>query len=345
MAWGRTSTTRLSYLYSLETETLLPSDLTLTVGYSGSLGRHYSRLVNQNFLYPNSVTSGAITTSTPAGTDFLAQTDSSQAYNALNVRVERRLRSGLEVYGSYTYSKAMDNITNGDQSDGSANQTDPANNAAEWGRSDNDVRNRFVGTVVYTTPNVHTGHRLLNAVASGYQANSIVTLHSGFSWTPVVNNSFTAIPNSGVVSPVRPIAYAPGAGQSLIGTSCSNAAFKTGSNFPNRGANGSAGGTNYFSTAQASATVPYIPIIARNSLTGPCYRDIDFSLAKQVSVEGLGHTATLRFQANMYNAFNLLQLQPITNEGFGTNITDINFGKSQGADAGRVIEFLARLQF
>jgi hypothetical protein len=47
----------------------------------------------------------------------------------------------------------------------------------------------------------------------------------------------------------------------------------------------------------------------------------------------------------MYNAFNLLQLQPIFNEGFGTNITDPNFGKSSGADAGRVIEFLARLRF
>ena len=86
-------------------------------------------------------------------------------------------------------------------------------------------------------------------------------------------------------------------------------------------------------------------MVGRNSLTGPCYRDIDLSLGKQVSFEGLGHTATLRFQANMYNAFNLLQLNPITNEGFGTNVQSTNFGQSQAADAGRVIEFYARLQF
>ena len=335
----------ISYLYSLDTETLLPGNLALTVGYAGSLGRHYARLVNQNFLFPTSYTTGGVTTTTPAGTDYLAQTDSSQAYNSLNVRVAKQLNHGLLFDGTYTYSKGMDNITNGDQSDSAANQTNPANNRSEWGPSDNDARNRFTGTVLYTTPKTHLGHRLLDELVSGYQASSIVTLHSGFSWTPVVNNSFNAVPNASVVSPIRPIAYAPGAGQILIGRSCSNAAFQTGSNFPNRGPGGTGGGTSYYSIAQPSATVPYIPVVNRNSLTGPCYRDIDFSLGKQVQFEGFGRSATLRFQANMYNAFNLLQLQPIFNEGFGTNIADVNFGKAQTADAGRVIELLARLQF
>ena len=49
----------ISYLYSLETETLLPTNITLTVGYAGSLGRHYARLVNQQFLYPTSYTNAA----------------------------------------------------------------------------------------------------------------------------------------------------------------------------------------------------------------------------------------------------------------------------------------------
>ena len=342
---GGTIRNPISYLYSLGTETLLNTNTTLTVEYTGSLGRHYSRLVNQEFLYPNTYTAGGVTLSKPTAGDFLAQTDSSQAYNAMNVRVLKRLSHGLQFDATYTWSKGMDNVTNGDQSDGSANQTDPANNRAEWGRSDNDVRNRATGTLLYTTPKLHTGNKLLNEAAGGWQASSIVTLHSGFSWTPVVNNSFTSIPNSGVLSPIRPIAFAPGVTPAQFGTSCSNNAFKSGSNFPNRGAGGTAGGQNYFSTAQPSAAAPYVPVIERNSLTGPCYRDVDFSVAKQVSFEGFKHTAVLRFQANIYNAFNLLQLQPITNEGFGTNITDTNFGKSAGADAGRVIEFLARLQF
>jgi len=335
----------VSYLYTLETETVLGWGTTLSIGYDGSVGRHYARLVNQNFLYPTSYTAGGVTTNTPAGTDFLAQTDSGQNYNSLNVRVVKRLQHGLQFDGTYTYSKALDNVTNGDQSDGSANQTDPANNAAEYAVSDNDVRNRFTGTILYTTPTIHTGHRILTQALSGYQASVLGTVHSGFSWTPVVSSNFTNIPDSASLNVIRPIAFAPGANANSFGRSCSNSAFETGSNFPNRGASGTAGGTNYFSTEQPSATVPYVPIIGRNSLAGPCYRDVDLSVAKQVQITGLGRTATLRFQANLYNAFNILQLQPITNEGFGTNITDPNFGKSAGADAGRVIEFLARLQF
>ena len=284
-----------------------------------------------------------MTTTTPAGTDYLAETDSGQSYNALNVHIEKRLKHGLQVDGTYTYSKALDNITNGDQSDGSANQTDPANNAAEWGPSDNDTRHRFTGVVIYTTPTVHVGNKILQQAVSGYQVNSIVTLHTGFYWTPVVSNNFTNVPNSNSVSPIRPIAFEPGVTPNSFGRSCSNSAFETGSNFPNRGAGGTAGGTNYFSTVAPTTT--YVPVIGRNSFNGPCYRDIDFSLAKQVQFEGFGHTTTLRFSANMYNAFNLLQLQPITNEGFGTSITDPNFGKSQTSDAGRVIEFAARLLF
>jgi hypothetical protein len=335
----------VSYLFSLDTQMVLPGDLTFSVGYDGSVGRHYARLVNQNFLYPTSYTVGTVTTSTPAGSDFLAQTDSGQSYNSLNLRVVKRMHRGLEFDANYTYSKALDNITNGDQSDGSANQTDPANNAAEYGPSDNDVRNRVTGTVLYTTPTVHTSHGILNQALSGFQVNAVATWHSGFSWTPVINNSFTDIPDGNVVSPIRPIAFEPGVTANSIGRSCSNSAFETGSNFPNRGTGGTAGGTNYFSQAQPSATVPYIPIIGRNSLVGPCYRDVDLSVAKQVQFNVFGRNETLRFQANMFNAFNLLQLQPIVNEGFGTNITDPNFGKSEGADAGRVIEFLARLQF
>jgi hypothetical protein len=260
--------------------------LDLSLFENGSLGRHYARLVDQSYLAPNTYTANGVTTKTPAGTDFFAQTDSSQAYNSLNVRVLKQLRHGLQFDGTYTWSKAMD------YADGSANQTNPANNRSEWGPSDFDVRHRFVGTVLYTTPQVHTGHHLINALVSGYQATSIVTLHTGFHWTPVVNNSFNAIPNAATVNPIRPIAYAPGADASSIRSSCSNSAFESGSNFPNRGTAGTQGGINYYSTAQPSTTVPYIPVVGRNSLTGPCYRDVDFSLAKQVSFEGLATRRT-----------------------------------------------------
>ena len=80
----------ISYLYSLDTETLMPGGFTATIGYSGSVGHHYARLVNQNFLYPNSGTVGGATVSTLASPEFRAQTDSGQNYNALNAHIQER---------------------------------------------------------------------------------------------------------------------------------------------------------------------------------------------------------------------------------------------------------------
>jgi hypothetical protein len=60
----------------------------------------------------------------------------------------------------------------------------------------------------------------------------------------------------------------------------------------------------------------------------------------------LGEDAGLEFRANMFNAFNTLNLIPI---GFATSNDDLSnafsFGRSPGGLAGRVIEFQARFSF
>lgn len=336
----------VSYLYSLDTQTQLPSKIVLTVGYGGSVARHNPRLVNQNFLYDN--------TGSPTYAAYFATTDSIQAYNSLNVRVARNFSHGFQIEGNYTFSKNMDQVSNGDGANSNANQTNPANNKSEYGPSDYDTRNRVTISALYTTPKVHSSNFLVKAAANGWQINGIFTAHSGFPWTPVTYNlQSNLVPNAASVSPTRPLAILYGAGP--IGRSCSNNAFISGSNFPNRtisgGTPGTAGGQNYFDTT-APVLPPgqnyvYTPGIGRNSFTGPCYRDIDLSLAKEVQFEGLGHTATLRFQANMFNAFNLLNLAPIQNGNAdpAANIQNADFGKATSVDAGRQIEFLMRLNF
>jgi hypothetical protein len=336
----------VSYLYSLETQTQLPSQIVLTVGYGGSLARHNPRLVNQNFLYNN--------TGSPTYAAFFAATDSVQAYNSLNVRVARTFSHGFQIEGNYTFSKNMDQVSNGDGANSNANQTNPANNKSEYGPSDYDTRNRFTISALYTTPKVHSGNFLVKAVANGWQANTIITAHSGFPWTPVTYNlASNIVPNAATVSPTRPVGILYGAGP--IGRSCSNSAFVSGSNFPDRTlageTAGTAGGQNYFNTT--APTPPpgqnyvYTPGIGRNSFTGPCYRDVDISLAKEVQFETLKHNTTLRFQANLFNAFNLLNLSPIKNGNSdpAANIQNADFGKATSADAGRQIEFLMRLNF
>ena len=336
--YGTSGTIRnpVSYLYSLEVQGQLPAKFVATLGYAGSVGHHYARLVNQNFLYNNN--------KSPVFQSFFAQTDSNQSYNALNVRLARTLSHGISFEGNYTYSKSLDQVSNGDVPNSNANQTNPADNRTEWGPSDYDARNRFTISALYNSPRVHTGNKILNAAANGWQASTVATAHSGFPYTPVTYNlQANVITNAAVVGPTRPLGILASGGP--IGRSCSNDAFKTGSNFPN-------GGPKTF-----IITVPvlppgqnyiYKPGIGRNSFNGPCYRDIDFSLGKQLEFSTFKEQhAVLRFQANFFNAFNLLQLSPITNgnAGGGANIGDGNFGKATNVDSGRVIELSMRLNF
>jgi hypothetical protein len=336
----------VSYLYSLETQYELPYQLTATIGYSGSIGHHYARLVNQNFIYnqciPATLNCDGTNVKTPVSQSFFAETDSNQAYNALNLQLNRRMSNGLTIGANYSYSKALDQVSNGDGANSNANQTNPANNASEWGPSDYDTRHRVTVSGVYELPHVHSDKFLVKAAANGWQVNGILTYHSGFPWTPVTFNLQT-VPNqigAAPAGPVRPLSY-----NGQAGNSCSNSAWLTGSNFPNR-TPANPGGGNYFST-----TLPpnfnYQPGIGRNSFQGPCYFDVDMSVAKEFTFDALEHHTLFRFQANFYNAFNKLQLLPITNGNAnnGANIQNQFFGFAQGAAAGRQIEFIARLQF
>jgi hypothetical protein len=299
--------------------------------------------VNQNFLYNNA--------NSPVYAAYFAQTDSDQNYNALNMQLRHTLRHGLSTSVVYTYSKSLDEVSNGDLADSNANQTDPANNKSEWGPSDYDTRHRIVATALWEVPHVHTTNGFIAAAANGWQINGTYTFHTSFPYTPVTYNLATSafVLGSGVVSPTRPLAYYGGAV-----SGCSNSLYTSGTDFPDRNIlpgvsdpTGTNGGLNYFNVTPPANSHAYVPGINRNSFSGPCFQDVDMSFAKQFAHDFGDHHTVLRIQANMYNPFNILQLQPITNGNAnpGANINNQYFGYAQGADAGRVIEFLARIQF
>jgi hypothetical protein len=81
------------------------------------------------------------------------------------------------------------------------------------------------------------------------------------------------------------------------------------------------------------------------TFSGPCYLDTDTSFAKEQSFNIKDQRVQVRFQANFYNIFNKTNLQPITFGAPEATIENSLFGLSPGADAGRVLEFFARLEF
>ncbi len=328
-----------AYLYSLEFERDLGRGFTYTIGYQGSEAHHLPRLVNQNFLFS--------TTNSPFSSAYFTQTDSNSNYNALNTYLQKQFQHGYQIALYYTYSKSLDQISNGSGANSLANQTNPADNTTEWGPSDYDTRHHVSFSGLWSIAGTKSHAKALNILTNGWQINGIYTFHTGFPFTPVVTNlaSNPFVPTAATISPARPYAYFGG-----FVSSCSNSNYISGNDVKN---------TAFVTSVPTGAT--YRPGIGRNSFTGPCYTDIDLSAAREQKFSLRDHDMTVRFQANVFNVANQLNLSPFLNGNAGgpaqivgadpNNPTDAatratsNFGRPTSAAAGRQVEFFARLFF
>jgi hypothetical protein len=258
--------------------------------------------------------------------------------DALIARISRRLSNGLDLNVNYRYIQSIDECSYdencGDQ------QTFPFDQATERAPSDYDVKHSLTGYVLYELPFFKSRHDVLYTMAGGWKLSGIVTLNSGFPWTPVYSGSACIqVASRGNVCPVRPIAYAGGAG-----TDYSTSKFQQkGGNFPN-------GGLAYFTPPPdpSTYTVPPRPGIGRNSFRGPRYTGIDMSFGKRFTLPRIplmGENAGFEIKANAFNIFNKLNLSPFAFNSASTNITNPQFGQATGALSGRTIELTARFGF
>jgi hypothetical protein len=226
-----------------------------------------------------------------------------------------------------------------------------------YGRSDFDVNKSLKVFGVWQPVIFHGGHAWEEKVAGGWSLSGILTLHSGFGWTPVYtapHQIYCNTCNYGYEN-LRPH-YLGG-----VGNSTSNDAFKTGSNFPNSGAantgtNNDQFSNNYFEVPNyadaitdnpGQSTTNFIPPpgLDRNTFPGPGYRDVDFTIAKAFGLPDmrvLGENAKIEFKANMLNAFNLLNINP---SSLSTNIGNSNLGQASSALGSRVVDIQARFSF
>ena len=108
-----------------------------------------------------------------------AGNDGNSFYRALQVKVDRRLSSGLQVLAHYTYSRAYNYNDN----------YNPDRNVV-YGRDDFSRDSVFVATALYELP-FGKGKKFLNnsskaadLLLGGWQWNSTWTIGSGLPWTP-----------------------------------------------------------------------------------------------------------------------------------------------------------------
>ncbi|MGO4212652.1 carboxypeptidase regulatory-like domain-containing protein, partial [Terriglobus sp. YAF25] len=166
--------------------------------------------------------------------------------------------------------------------------------------------------------------------------------HSGYPWQPLYSNYGGNIVYSGSgYSSLRAGGYRGGAG-----TSQSNDAFKTGSNY---------GGDalKYFTVPNytAGSGIPPAPGVGRNSLRGPGYFNLDMTAQKGFGLPKwgfLGENAKFVVRADFFNILNKLNLDPtsITNTISADGIvSNKQFGIAQRGLGARVIEFTGRFNF
>jgi hypothetical protein len=311
------------YNYSLEAQYSLPAQILATLGYQGSASHKLTRLVNQNFLFKNNPAFFAVYFPTP---------DVNANYNGMNVRLSKQFIQGVQLDAMYRWSKSIDTLSY--EGPGFVtNQSYPQDQRFERGPSDYDVRHHFVLSGLWDLPILRGRSDWVGKAFGGWQINGLFTAHTGFPWTPLIGEC-TSTPGGPELCPSRPVDYFGGA----LDDTSDKAFIREGGNFPG-------GGAKFFDTTKPGNRVPGI---GRNIFRGPRYSNIDLSLVKRIGLPNysiLREGAGLELRANLFNAFNNLNLAPFGFFSPSTDVRNPNFGRATSGLAGRVIELQARFNF
>lgn len=264
---------------------------------------------------------GPITWVDPAGINH---------YNGLSARVEHRLGSGLYFLNSFTWGNAM-----GDSEQAleyyaggyEANPQNIRNLAAEKGPSSFDVKFNNVTSIVYQIPFGKgrkyggTMNPILDALAGGWELNSIVTAHTG---TPldVAYAASSINDNTGLSNDYR--------GQAFLRPNVSGSAA---SQSTSQSLNTYYAGYTF---ATPLATAPY-GNLGRNAFRTPGLEQWDFAAYKSFVVhEGI----RVQFRSEFFNVTNH------TNFGIpDSKTTDSAFGTIRATYPSRQIQFALKLLF
>ncbi len=251
-------------------------------------------------------------------------------YNALQVRVQKQMSHGLQIQGSFTYSKSMD-----DSSGSTAGDTFQLDAVSEtwWnlnlnrGLSDFDVRRNLVINALWNAPVPHFGGALGEHVLGGWQVGAIVALGDGVPVYPQISTDILGenirTVNSGnlaagcsaqnlVNSGYRGSAGGNSPATSYVNTACISLVPATTANAAYcDSAPGSTLGTG---TGKAITAKNFCPNIrgdlGRNTIIGPGLFNIDFSLFKNNYIRKISETFNAQFRAEFFNVLNHTNFAP-----------------------------------
>ncbi|MBA3569023.1 MAG: TonB-dependent receptor [Pyrinomonadaceae bacterium] len=197
----------------LGVERELLSNMSLAVTYLYFRGVHLSRTrdINLGVPVPTTVTDPGGQTFTVLRHPFvrpisgftrinLFESTASSRYNGLAVELKRRFARGFQFIAAYTYSSAKDDrpdqtmvVVGTDDFKGLQNNLDIA---SDWGRSDLDIRHRFVFSPVYEIGRINNENAFARGLLSNWTFSGIITLQSGFAHSALISGDANRDGNS-----------------------------------------------------------------------------------------------------------------------------------------------------
>ena len=300
----------------LAVEQVLPLKTTLTVSYVGNRGLHLPVYVDTNvdptsvrndLTYKYTNASGAVSSfSVPVytnklygstGTVATGFSDVNSWYHSFVASVRKPLSNGVEVLANYTWAHSMDD-GQASGTNGTFNGTDAPlipfalgprqGRAAEYARSDLDMRGRFVGTLLGKT-HLPIANRYAAFAANGWELSGTYTAQTGLPVTGFVSGTITGL-TSGV--------YATDSTRKLTDGGVTNAVFTSG-----------------------TATRVPNQIAGRNAFKGPGIHNLDARVSREFPIPYRG----LRFEIAA-EAFNLVNHRNIlsVNNSYATYTQSVN---------------------
>jgi Carboxypeptidase regulatory-like domain/TonB-dependent Receptor Plug Domain/TonB dependent receptor len=330
------------YQYNLNIQHQFIGNTTLTVAYAGSRGIHnpfqtdeintvFPFKLGNRWLFPNPVCSGptpaascltqggsAIVPGHPINTNVAEiQTtlwQSMSYYNALQMQVQKQLSHGLQITGSFTWSKTMDTSSGSFAGDNFAADVTPT---IPWwdlritrGLSDFNVGRNLTLNVLYELPAMTSFHGPASWLVSGWQVGTILQASDGVPLWPLdglegdpmgqLNSEPLAIPDRipgcKLSNPGNPNQYINA--NCLTNAQAPSAAFYT---------------ANCDKSFPAPTCINLLGNLGRNAIIGPGLINVDFSLVKNTKVPKISENFNVQFRAEFFNILNHPNFAPPVN--------------------------------
>ncbi len=215
---------------------------------------------------------------------FFWYTEGNSSYNALQLDFTRRISRGLQLRLNYTWSKNLD-MNSGLTTAQSNNQPQMEMNRfdlpRDWGPSALNPPQQASLSGTYQLPFGKNGGMLERRTLGGWQLNGIVTLLSGFPFTPLIGANRSGDGNTR--NPDRPSLNPSFAGPVIVGTQ-----------------------SEWFNPQAFMLPAPGTwGNLGRGVYSGPGLAEVDFSVFKNIPIT---ERVNLQFRSEFFNLLNHMNL-------------------------------------